>query len=154
MAAALQSALCCSVENKGVCMRLLGSAGLVCLAASTQVIAQGLPRYEIMPYERVILNSNPPTTRYSAYKIDRNSNVVYQCSVSFANVTRPPTARCTRTSFSIASSNFNFATYTFQGKISPPTGELWAVNATSGLVRFCLPAAGAMSNCVDVPNAN
>ena len=135
-------------------MRFLGSAGLMYIAASMQVFAQALPRYEIMPFERVVLSSTPPTTRYSAYKIDRNSNVVYQCTVSFANVTRPPTARCARTSFSIAASSFNFATYTFQGKISPPTGELWAVNATSGLVRFCLPAAGAMSNCVDVPNAN
>lgn len=135
-------------------MRFPGGAALMYIAASTQVIAQGLPRYEIMPYERVILNSNPPTTRYSAYKIDRNSNVVYQCSVSFTNVTRPPAARCAKTSFSIAPTNFNFATYTFQSKISPPTGELWAVNTTSGLVRFCLPAAGAMSNCVDVPNAN
>jgi hypothetical protein len=135
-------------------MRFPGVAALMYVAASTHAVAQGLPKYEIMPYERVTLNSNPLTTRYSAYKIDRNSNAVYQCTVSFANVTRPPTVRCAKTAFSIASSNFNFATYTFQSKISPPTGELWAVNATSGLVRFCLPAAGAMSNCVDVPDAN
>lgn len=110
--------------------------------------AQTLPNFEIIPY-RATAGPGKPVFVFSAYKVDRKNNALYQCAVSF-DVTPDMKGSCGRGGYefiSVKSSLVGIFTAPAD-KIS--ASPIWLIDNNSGIVSFCLPA----SKCIQLKDLN
>ena len=123
---------------------------ILILLSSTisEVRAQTLPLFEIIPYRRD-QNNGTPRNVYAAIKIDRKNNQVSSCGVT-SDSTASYSGSCHVTKGTLQLQTSSVAVLrNFSGANITPN-EFWTIDLNTGTVQFCIKQATL--SCIDVPD--
>lgn len=131
---------------------------LIALGANAGIaFAQNLPRYEIIPWLRIVGISATDHEQWSAIKVDRKSGTLSQCTVGLP-LERPLKLHGKCYLFQPQSGSIDTTNSTVKGPIAkdqPESGgsfggtrELWSIDISTGKVTFC--AFVGLSQCIEL----